>query len=649
MQTANRIPVYGVFNNHDYSPLALGMVVSAARAWKDGALDRAFEFVPDLVTGVDAARRLIDAHGPGVFLGSNYLWSSEPNLQVAKFVKDAAPGSVVIVGGPSVPKYDYACQEFFAAHPYVDVAVRGEGEATFPELLDRIAALGGTLAAGRDSLADVAGITYRPDGAVRSDEVVRTAERDRIVDLNALPSPYLNGWFDGMDTGRWVSAVVETNRGCPYACAFCDWGSATLSKIRHFDLERVKAEIDWIGRNRVNVLWIADANFGIFERDVEITQFIADTKLRHGYPRQLVVNYAKHSTERLAVIIRILYSAGVAADSIIAIQTHDPQTLKAINRSNIKTKRYEELIAIFRKEQLPVTSDLMIGLPGATVASFKADLQFFFDRKCYAKAYPTLVLPNSPMAHRDYMEKHQIKVDAGGYIVSTSSYTRLDRWNMQAIYQFYRLLVGYSLLKYFLYHLQMDHGVQALDFIEALQREFNEEPDRLPETALVADPMIEKDPERPWAQLMHVRTEADWARFHDEIAGFTARYFGVQRDSAMNAVLRAQALLMPRLGRPMPSLHPVEHDVASYFASMRGAPNITVIEPAGWKRLVDYGPASLRVEDPVGLCRALDDQMMYDDHRIVWELQSGLSFAQGVDALVSVEGRPAGELRALYV
>lgn len=47
-----------------------------------------------------------------------------------------------------------------------------------------------------------------------------------------FPSPYLTGEFDEIDPARWRSATIETNRGCPYGCTYCDWGSATLSRIR---------------------------------------------------------------------------------------------------------------------------------------------------------------------------------------------------------------------------------------------------------------------------------------------------------------------------------------------------------------------------------------------------------------------------------
>jgi len=38
--------------------------------------------------------------------------------------------------------------------------------------------------------------------------------------------------------------TIETNRGCPHKCTFCDWGTLTYTKVRHFDLKRVEDDID---------------------------------------------------------------------------------------------------------------------------------------------------------------------------------------------------------------------------------------------------------------------------------------------------------------------------------------------------------------------------------------------------------------------
>ena len=65
--------------------------------------------------------------------------------------------------------------------------------------------------------------------------------------------------------------MIETNRGCPYHCTFCDWGTLIYSKIAKLPLERVFDEIDWLSRSGISDVMPADANFGIFaDRDGQI-------------------------------------------------------------------------------------------------------------------------------------------------------------------------------------------------------------------------------------------------------------------------------------------------------------------------------------------------------------------------------------------
>ena len=71
---------------------------------------------------------------------------------------------------------------------------------------------------------------------------------------------------DGVD---YISAW-ETNRGCPFQCTFCDWGSATKTKVRKWERDRLFKEIEWFADNKIPYIDCCDANFGIFvERDLE--------------------------------------------------------------------------------------------------------------------------------------------------------------------------------------------------------------------------------------------------------------------------------------------------------------------------------------------------------------------------------------------
>src|SRR6185295_515192 len=94
-------------------------------------------------------------------------------------------------------------------------------------------------------------------------------------------------------------ALQETNRGCPYACTFCAWGSASLSKLRQFDERRVVDEMEWMARHKIEFLYNADANWGILPRDVALTEALVAIKEKHGYPQKFRAAFAKNSNETI--------------------------------------------------------------------------------------------------------------------------------------------------------------------------------------------------------------------------------------------------------------------------------------------------------------------------------------------------------------
>ena len=82
----------------------------------------------------------------------------------------------------------------------------------------------------------------------------------------AIGSPYLDGTFDALvargEIGPITTAVLETNRGCPFACTFCDRGQATQSRVHELPGERVTHELTWLAERGVPYLYLVDANFG---------------------------------------------------------------------------------------------------------------------------------------------------------------------------------------------------------------------------------------------------------------------------------------------------------------------------------------------------------------------------------------------------
>ena len=224
--------------------------------------------------------------------------------------------ALIVFGGPHVPDHP---EQFLRENPFVE-DVHGEGEQTFMEIVERYP---------QRNWGDVPGVSFL-DAAGRCVTVPR---RPRIQDLSTVPSPFLEGVFVPLMAAypqiTWRS-VWETNRGCPFQCTFCDWGSATAARLNQFDLGRIFDEAEWIAANGIDYLFIADANFGILPRDIEIADAIVAAAGRHGAPRQVLVQQTKNATERAYLTMKKLADAGLATELNISIQTTTPEVLTAI-------------------------------------------------------------------------------------------------------------------------------------------------------------------------------------------------------------------------------------------------------------------------------------------------------------------------------
>ncbi|MAD77259.1 MAG: hypothetical protein CML20_21185 [Rheinheimera sp.] len=607
IQPDGRIPVYFVPHMENHLPLALGVLYSALQHYENGALLERFVLIPinflnpnDLLNGPH--RRF----GPGVWLFSNYMWSVDLNLQISQSIKQHNLTNLTIHGGPSTPDYPQACKDFMHSHRSVDIAVHGEGEVAIAEIFETIFKNPqGNVEVDDFALTNVTGITFRN---ALSQSIVHTAGRTRMKEVDVIPSPYLSGYFDGYG-GRVEAAIIETNRGCPYGCTFCDWGSATNQKVRKFDIERVKQEINWIGQNKIKVMWIADANFGMYERDIEIARDIVAVKKQYGYPNEVVVNYTKNSTLKLVEIIKIFTDGGIISQGIISIQTTDEDTLDVINRKNIRTERYDELTQIFDDLKLPLSTDLMIGLPGITVAAFDNDLQRYIDMDVSVKAYPTQLLPNSPMADPAYIEKHQIKVDANNFLIASFSYTEQDLIHMKAMYQMYVMADGYSLLRYVMRYLQWEHGIPAIRFLRDLLQQVTDTPTRYPQISWAVR-FFNQDKTMP----------GGWATFYQQIAMFIRQHYTLPDSTALATVLEVNLLCMPDDTLSYPLTAQLAHDFQRYFKEFKQLKT----------PLASYPPATFEVTDPNSMVSVDMNYLQYDTHQFFWELHSEVARPKSV-------------------
>ncbi|MDH3706271.1 MAG: radical SAM protein [Acidimicrobiia bacterium] len=579
----DRIPVVPVNTDHAVAPTSLGLLVAFAMEHDDQSLRDRYDFVPMFLA--DETRLIERAATPGVYLFSNYVWNVDENLRLSAAIKAANPANITVHGGPSTPKYDVDAELFFATHPHVDIAVRGEGELTFAYLLD---ALDPSSLGNLGVLADVAGLTYRT-----ADGVQRTADRERIADLDTIPSPYIMGLLDPFGAAH-SGAIIETNRGCPYGCTFCDWGSATLSRIRKFSLDRVYAELQWCADQQIDVAAIADANFGIMERDVSIAGQIADLKRAHGFPRTVATNYAKNTVKHLRQIIEILADVEILTEGVVSLQSMDEPTLKIIKRSNIKLEKYNELSTEFRRAKLPLAADIMMGLPGSTPAAFRSDLQKCTDRDVRIRANPTQLLPNSPMNEPSYRAEHGIVAQPGELVKETATYTRAEWEDMDELRVAYYVFDNWGVLRYVARHVRRELGMMEVDFYDAVRREVLANPDDWPVIATTLR-ILEG----------YMAPPGSWGLFIDEVRRYLIEHLDMADDSALRTTLAVQHAHLPAPGRTFPQVLELDHDFAAWQDQL-----LTTREDGhrdSWHELIpslhEFGPATLTVHDPNDICR----------------------------------------------
>lgn len=338
---------------------------------------------------------------PDVLALSCYIWNWNYNLNLAKLVKQARPGCVVILGGPEVPNRS---QGFFLEHTYIDLLIHGEGEKTFADLMVE-------LIKPEIDLSQIKGISY-PDTAR---DTIFTGPAERLNDIDVIPSPYITGIFDGLiEQYNDISfhASQETHRGCPYSCTFCDWGSAVMTKVRQFNTDRLLHELEWFGQHKIDLLYNCDANYGILKRDVDLTKSMIAVKAKYGgFPNKFRAAYAKKSNDKIFEIATLLNDAGMNKGITLSMQSMDDTTLDNVKRSNIKVSDFSNLLAKYQAAAIPTYTEVIVGLPGETYTSFVNGLEQILTAGQHdnISIYMCMLLKNSEMSDPLYVSRHQLR------------------------------------------------------------------------------------------------------------------------------------------------------------------------------------------------------------------------------------------------
>lgn len=403
MQTSKRkilISALSYYESIIFLPYIYGLLKDQCK--NTSLIQNNYEWLPPLFLGRDPHECIknIDLDSVDVLGLSCYTWNWNMQVAIAQAYKQKNPEGLAVVGGPQ-PDWDDA--SFFKKYPQIDIVVKYDGEETFKKiLLERLQP--------KPNYTSIPGLLLPFTSGV-----AKTAKPDRLQ-LNNLESVYWNNpeftkiAADNKEKYT-LGATLETNRGCPYRCTFCDWGSATFSKVRSFELERIKKDIDFFGEKKIPFIFISDANFGMFPRDLEIAKYLCHTRKKYGFPQFLYWPQAKNNEKRVFEITKLFHDNNFSLGVHIPIQTTNPHVLSEMGRSPRNLNMHKWMTDKCIEHNLPKVAQIILGSPGESLEDFKNCLGELLDWGFHEAFCVFLyqIFPNAPVSNHQYIKQHNIK------------------------------------------------------------------------------------------------------------------------------------------------------------------------------------------------------------------------------------------------
>jgi len=346
---------------------------------------------------IDHILNLCEKNPPHFFGFSLYIWNHIEADNIAQEIKRRYPDCLIVYGGPQIDiKYS---SSFFVDHPWVDLVVPSDvyGEPILHYILDNFNTL---------KHQDIPEVYFHRSG------IKFKSQHDFVKRQFVWPKDMFinNQEYLKFDTTNSL-AIYETTRGCPYRCTYCDWGGGTFTKVTKKPLSTVFSEIEELCKNKLENIFVADANFGIFKEDVEIAQHLVNMKEKYGYPNNVFVENAKNNLSRVIEIQRILMAGKLVFMYKIAVQNTNAEIKENIERIDIPFDDYlKETLKLKEEFNAPVMVESILGLPGDSYIRTLESIDLYY-RSTIDMFRSSIwnLLPEAPAYDPAYRKKFKIQ------------------------------------------------------------------------------------------------------------------------------------------------------------------------------------------------------------------------------------------------
>ena len=286
-------------------------------------------------------------------------------LRTLETAKRVNPNVLTVAGGQH---FTATAQESLEAYPEIDIIVRGEGEITFADLINKVD--------GGSPFSKIKGISFRNNG-----DISHNPSRPLIEDLNDLPYPgyhFVKDFahkyhFSAMSGLRMPYALIEGSRGCPHRCTFCSQWGYWQGLWRKKSPKRIADEIEYCFQNYGSrFIWLTDDNFGVGKRANELANEIIQKGISEDlmwFTQARCDDIIKHQDT-----LPKLRKSGLRW-VLLGVENSKQSTLETF-RKNITPEDAKKAVKLLKKNDIFAQAMFIIGERKDTAASIAESRKF---------------------------------------------------------------------------------------------------------------------------------------------------------------------------------------------------------------------------------------------------------------------------------
>jgi putative methyltransferase len=355
-----------------------------------------------------------------IYLFSSYVWNYDIIDRLAEHVKVLNPNALCVLGGPQIGTNDPKLLSTRSMYDFILKPTK-PGEVFVQELIDSYIATN-----GKPNLDDISWelrsfkkcSQFMPDYSVYEEHYEFLKESRDYAIANNIES----------------FMILETTRGCPYQCSFCEWGGGIGSKIYKKPTEVVEKDILALKKAGYTEAFLTDANFGAFlERDLTIFKF----GWENGVKLTDISTMKSKDLDRRIKLVDAWFSViGINSNQLndskmfdpknlpmfvntvpsISIQSVSEVAMKIANRIDLslenKIKLSEHINKRCHEEGYPIPNiELIMGMPGSTLEDFYREMTILWNFKAWnSQRHDYMFLPDSELSRPEYLKRYNIEL-----------------------------------------------------------------------------------------------------------------------------------------------------------------------------------------------------------------------------------------------